>query len=143
MKSLELRWVFAPGRGKLLDFVVSGRSLYGEFRRRGYDVVPRLGSDLVPVDVETRALLLLEKEGDTPSGRVALYRCPLCGDLGCGAIAVRIARQGRGILWSEFAWETGYGDIWPIERLGPILFSEQQYRQALLARRSGPTRSEL
>jgi len=46
MQALELRLVFAPRRGEQLDFVVSGRSLYQELTRRGYDVVPRLGSKL-------------------------------------------------------------------------------------------------
>src|SRR5262245_21851009 len=106
MKILEIKWVFDRRRGKRLDFVVSGRSLYKELRRRGYDVVPRLGSNLVPVDSTTRRLLLLEKAGDMASGRVALYVCPLCGDLGCGAVSVRITRENTDIVWSEFEWES-------------------------------------
>jgi hypothetical protein len=133
MKTLELRRVFDRTRGERLDFVVSGRSLYKEFRRRGYDVVPRLGRNLVLVDVETRDLLLLEKKGDTASGRVALYLCPLCGDLGCGAISVKITRENSDILWSEFAWETDCSDHFQsIEKLGPYRFREADYRRAIL-----------
>ena len=134
MKTLELRWVFERRRGERLDFVVSGRSLYKEFRRRGYDVVPRLGSKLVPVDGDIRDLLLLEKKGDTPTGRVALYFCPLCGDLGCGVVSVKLTRENAYILWSEFAWETDCNDHFqPIEKLGPYRFREAEYRQAILA----------
>ena len=132
MKTLKLQRVFEPKRGECLDFVVSGRSLYKEFRRRGYDVVPRLGSKLVPVDSETRDLLLLERKGDTPSGRVALYRSPMSGLAG-GAISVRIARENTDILWSEFAWETDCEDhFMAIENLGPYRFREAEYRKAIL-----------
>jgi hypothetical protein len=133
MKSLELRRVFEARRGERLDFVVSGRSLYKELRRRGFDVIPRLGSGLVPVDSETRDLLLLDKNGDTSSGRVALYICPECGDLGCGAVSVRITRDTTDIVWSEFAWETNCQDHFqPIDNLGPFRFRELAYRSAVL-----------
>jgi hypothetical protein len=133
MKTLALRRVFEPERGEYLDFVVSGRSLYRELRRRGYDVVPRLVSKLVPVDIDTRDLLFLEKSGDTPTGRVALYRCSLCGHIGCGVVSVRITRENTDILWSEFAWETDCSDHFqPVESLGPYRFREAEYRDAIL-----------
>jgi hypothetical protein len=136
MKTLEFRRVFDPRRGERLDFVVSGRSLYKELRRRGYDVVPRLGSGLVPVDSETRDLLLLEKEGDTPTGRVALYVCPLCAHLGCGVVSAKIAREGAEIVWSEFVWETDCEDHFqPLDNVGPYRFREPAYRSAILAPR--------
>jgi hypothetical protein len=131
MKTLELRWVFDPKRGECLDFIVSGRSLYKELRRRGYDVVPRLWGRLVPVDAETRDLLLLEREGDTPSGRVALYVSPLSGIAG-GVVSARITREDADILWSEFAWETDCEDHFQaLEKLGPYRFREAEYRKSL------------
>jgi hypothetical protein len=133
MKSLELRLVFAPRRGEQLDFVVSGRSLYKELCRRGYDVVPRLGSKLVPVDTDTRDLLLLQRPGDTPTGRVTLYVCPLCRHLGCGVVSARIMRDGADISWSEFAWETDCVDqLQLLDKLGPYRFREAEYRAAIL-----------
>jgi hypothetical protein len=141
MKTLELRWVFERRRGECLDFVVSGRSLYKELHRRGYDVVPRLGTELVPVDSEMRDLLLLdEKKGDTPTGRVALYRSALGGGLGDGVVSVRIERENADIVWSEFAWETDCADDFhPIENLGPCRFREADYRKAIVtAPKSNP-----
>ncbi|MFE7402685.1 hypothetical protein [Streptomyces sp. NPDC057557] len=45
-----------------------------------------------------------------PSGRIPLYRCSQCGDLGCGAFAARVtyARQADPaiVTWSDFAWES-------------------------------------
>jgi len=133
MQALELRLVFAPRRGEQLDFVVSGRSLYKELTCRGYDVVPRLGSKLGAVDAATRDLLLLESEGDTPTGRVTLYVCPLCRHLGCGVVSARMAREGSDISWSDFAWETDCADgLRPLEHLGPYRFREAEYRAAVL-----------
>jgi hypothetical protein len=134
MKSLALSRVLLARRGDGLDFIVSGRSLYQELHRRGYDLVPRLGSSLVPVDVAMRDLLTLERVGDTASGRVALYVCPLCAHLGCGVVSARITRDGADILWSDFAYETDRPeDLHAIERLGPYRFRETEYRQALSA----------
>jgi hypothetical protein len=133
MKTLEIKWAHSKRRGKRLDFYVSGRSLLKAVERRGYDLVPRLGSELLPIDMETRALLLLEKCGDTPGGRVGLYVCPLCGDYGCGVVSVRITREGSDILWSEIGYENGHDEgFLQIEKLGPFRFDEKAYRQALM-----------
>lgn len=35
-------------------------------------------------------------------GRVALLVCPLCGDLGCGAVMARITVANDEIRWSDF-----------------------------------------
>jgi hypothetical protein len=133
MKTLEIRWAQSKRRGKCLDFFVSGRSLLKEIERRGHDHVPRLGSDLLPIDSETRDLLLLECNGDTPSGRVALYVCPECGDHGCGVVSVKVTREGTDILWSEFGFENNWGDeFFLMEKLGPFRFNEEKYRHTLM-----------
>jgi hypothetical protein len=132
MKTLDIRWTQSKRRGKCLDFFVSGRSLLKEIERRGHDLVPRLGSELLPIDSKTRNLLLLESTGDTPSGRVALYVCPLCGDYGCGVISVKVTREGTDILWREFGRENDWdNEFFPIEKLGPFSFSEEKYRHTL------------
>lgn len=128
MKKLKLEFVSDLKRGRFLDFVVSGRSLLKEFRHRGYDVAPR-----IPLASETRELLLLEKEADMPNGRVAIYVCPQCGDLGCGAVSVKIVREGADIIWDQFGWENDYdGEFWPFEKIGPFRFDEAEYRIAIL-----------
>jgi hypothetical protein len=49
--------------------------------------------------------LLLTKASELPSGRVPLYICPHCGDLGCGTITARIIREADSYVWTEFARE--------------------------------------
>ena len=133
LKTLDIGWIEDSRRGRLLDFRVSGRSLFREIRKRGFDRLPRTTSNpnLPALDVETLEMLLLEGVGDTPSGRVALYLCP-CGDLGCDAVSVRIQRDGGDIVWDDFVWEVDYEDeILPLEGLGPFRFREDEYRKSV------------
>jgi hypothetical protein len=135
MKTFEIGWTSSKKYGKTLDFLVSGKSLLKEVERRGMDVVPRLGAASIPVDFKTRDLLLLNCRGDMPSGRVALYICPLCGDYGCGVVSAKIYRENSSFIWSDFAWETNYEDkLYYLEKLGPFRFAEDQYRDALTVR---------
>ena len=78
--------------------------------------------------------MLLERRGDLPSGRVSLYICPECGDLGCGAVSVALEPDGEDIIWKEFGHENDYDESFIlIERLGPFRFRLADYRQAILS----------
>jgi hypothetical protein len=133
LKTLSLKRFSSRRRGLQYDFFVSGRPLLKELEQRGYDLIPRLGSDALPIDVDTRDTLTLKCAGDLPSGRTALYVCPECGDDSCGVISVRIKRDGDAIVWSDFAFENDYDDrVEPLRDLGPFRFAESEYRQALL-----------
>ena len=132
MKSLSIEPIRSLRHGVRLDFHVSGRPLLPVFERLDYDLVPRLGSGRVPVDVETRALLLCDAPGDLPSGRVALYVCPLYGDHGCGTISTLIERERDAIVWRDFAGENNIDDeLHLIEWLGPFRFALSDYEKAL------------
>jgi len=116
----------------LVDFVVSGKSILAELERRGYDVVPRVSDDLVPIDQETRLQLLIKAQDDLPNGRVALYTCP-CGDYGCGVVSALIEQDGEHIVWSDFRYENNYDDdVIPLERLGPFRFKKSAYRDTVM-----------
>ena len=135
MKLLEIRRATRHRRAQqsFLDFVVSGRSLYEELFRRGFGYVSCLGWLADPHDQDARARLLLEQEGDLPSGRTALYICPECADLGCGAISVRILREGADMVWTELGHENNYEDGFaPLPKLGPFRFKEADYRKTVL-----------
>jgi len=92
-----------------VDFVVDGRSL-----RDILDGRLRFKSDLMGCLVEghpdynarVRARLLAKRNPDSPAGRVLLYVCPECGDVGCGAYGVRIRRRGDRFVWSDFGFES-------------------------------------
>lgn len=64
---------------------------------------------------------------DSESGRVLLYICPECGDIGCGAYSAFIERGGGTYVWRDFAYEYGYEDPRPISGVGPYTFEAKQY----------------
>ena len=132
MKDLTFERVPSKRYRELVDFVVSGKSILAELDRRGYELVPRVGSGLVSIDQETRSHLLLERDDELSSRRVALYTCP-CGDYGCGVVSVLIEKRGRHITWSEFRFENGHDDeIIPLEKLGPFTFAAEKYHNTVM-----------
>jgi len=57
-------------------------------------------------DVAMRSLLGTTSP-ETDDGRVLLYICPECGDIACGAYAVRVVRKIETYTWSDFAYVNG------------------------------------
>jgi hypothetical protein len=53
--------------------------------------------------------LLLRAPSELPSGRCPLYLCHLCGDLGCGAVSVRVTEVDDCFVWSELSIESPGG----------------------------------
>lgn len=93
---------------KYFDFVVDGRSVLACVGWAGADLVTPLGWGESELQKRAVAELLRKVSPPLPSGRTLIYVCPECGDIGCGAIAVRICRTGNRITWSDFASENGY-----------------------------------
>ncbi|MBP2473596.1 hypothetical protein JOF53_002468 [Crossiella equi] len=112
------------------DFVLDGVGLHGLARLGDHTSVLRPGH---LVDDVTR--LLGEGPPSFADGRQALFVCPLCGDLGCGALSVWIEHTGDEVVWTDFAWQTPFDELWPegYEHLGPYRFPAGGYRAALLA----------
>jgi hypothetical protein len=120
---------------KFLDFVLDGVSLYDSVASER-DLASTLWIDPpVPNEIlkSARRLLLLEP-GDLPSGRVSLYTCPECGDLGCGGITVSILRRNGDIVWCDFGYENNYEEgpyLEPFRSLGPFHFARLSYEARL------------
>ena len=131
------RHVSGPNRvdRSFLDFVVDGLSLYDEIGRRS-DLVSTLWiSPPAPEEQQkaVRRLLGLE-QGDLPGDRVSLYVCPECGDVGCGAITLKIEFAVDEVRWSDFGYENTYEES--IDRasygsIGPFRFSRQAYEELM------------
>ncbi|WP_148060488.1 hypothetical protein [Luteococcus japonicus] len=51
------------------------------------------------------ASLSLGLQVSLPAGRVELYVCRECGDLGCGALTAAIERCGQMVRWNQFGWD--------------------------------------
>jgi hypothetical protein len=116
------------------DFVVDGTSLRTRWQDR--DIAGVLGWGRADVQRGSVAKLLRDAEPDFPPNRVAIFVCPECGDLGCGAVTVAVQRDVSAITWSDFRWEVNYYSDHPNEftqyfELGPFRFEPGQYREVL------------
>ena len=117
---------------RFFDFIVDGVSLLSKCLEKGFDEVGCLGWGGQAIHSEAQARLLDESPGDFDDGRVALFVCPECGDLGCGAVSIRLRREGQSVVWDEIGWQTNYEEGWnAIDDLGPYSFDFKQYRAAI------------
>lgn len=136
--TLELAWKRREeGGGRTgrdyLDFVVDGASLHDTLRLG--DSIGCLGWGSGEGERHHIAQLLLREQSELQSGRVAIYICPECGDLGCGAVTVRISRDGEGFVWSDFAFETTLeGIVEQYEDVGSLAFNKTEYWHLLNGR---------
>ena len=84
------------------------------------------------------ALQLLRRERSAlPSGRVPLYVCECCADLGCGCIAVKVSEFEDYVVWSSIAYDDNNQAQSPDELessfpdLRAYYFLRTQYEEAL------------
>lgn len=122
------------------DFVVDGQPLS---RVVPGDVVGVLGWGSASWQASVVERLFRQADSDLPPDRVALYVCPECGDLGCGAVTAVVRRSGETIQWSDLRYETDRQD--PDEDValatGPFTFEWAAYAhllRAALERAPGP-----
>ncbi len=98
-----------------LDFVIDEQRL-GDRLPLARGLVTLLNREWLPTVADS----VLELLGRRPAsgldpGRIYLFVCSECGDLGCGAITAAIEVAEDCITWSQFAWESGYRPADPIE----------------------------
>lgn len=135
MSTLHLIWTERQRsrdrtRVRFVDFVIDGHSLLS----RTGDRVTQLGWGAGGARQDALAALMVMRPPDLPSGRVALYVCPECGDLGCGAVGAFVERSGDAIVWRSFAYENNYDGLAQTEEysdLGPFSFAAAEYLHLL------------
>ncbi len=141
---LRLIPAFRPGRvlagggqktqRHFLDFQVDGVVL-GQVVRGRADVVSVLVTDW-PAGFPAQQVgqLLGEVPSSLPGGRVALYVCPECGDLGCGGVTALVERAHDEVVWRDLGWQTSNDpelDLEPFGELGPFRFGAALYEAVL------------
>ena len=76
-------------------------------------------------------VLLRERPPELASGRVPLFVCPVCGDLGCGAITAAVEWTADTVVWRDLRWEVNYetdeDDDEDLVFAGPLIFDRAQY----------------
>lgn len=118
-----------------VDFRVDDESLLRLLARAGApsDVVGVIEIGRTDSNLGAAARLVGDAAPDTDEGRVLLYVCGECGDLGCGAIGARVTVGNGQIVWSDFALENGYEASTPIGGVGPFEFDAAEYRAVVAA----------
>ena len=118
--------------------VISLRSTWQDADRFGVvaDSVGVLGWGKAGIEAESVAKLRIDEQADYPPNRVAIYVCPECGDLGCGAVTVAVNRDAEAVTWSDFRWEVNWYADHPGEstirfELGPFRFDYDAYSEVL------------
>jgi hypothetical protein len=120
---------------EFLDFVVNNISLWQLCKSEGLDNISSIWLPTIYTPA-VRRLLLLEP-GDFPDGRTSLYVCAECGDIGCGAVSVRITRHEDVVTWSDFGYQNNYDETMTRKLnsfavLEPVTFEFNYYRNLLL-----------
>ena len=116
------------------DFQIDGESLLRVLVREGGGHSDFMGAFVqgYPESLaEFAGQLTLQAAPLSDSGRVLLYICPECGDIGCGAYSAKVARDQDTYSWGDFAYENGYEDPRPLEAVGPFVFEASQYEAVI------------
>lgn len=93
------------------DFTKGGNPLLPALSKRApLDVVSVIQDEWPIESVEAVQRLLGEAPGDLPDGRISIYVCPECGDLGCGAITARLRFAQGEVIWNDIGWQADYDD---------------------------------
>ncbi len=112
MSTIEIVWSERAGTSskharRFRDFVVDGVRLSTWVA----DQVTVFGWDSPEEQLRAVERLSGTAPPDMPSGRVSLYVCPECGDLGCGASGVFVERTSDSVVWRDFAYENNYDGL--------------------------------
>ncbi|MER6943844.1 hypothetical protein ABT294_07455 [Nonomuraea sp. NPDC000554] len=122
---------------RFLDFVIDGRSLLDLVAERDPG-----NADMASVLWLVTALdggddvrrLLGQRESPLDDGRMPLYVCPECGDLGCGALTAVVEFSSGRVVWRDLGWQTDYDDGVDYEDFAgirPFVFERARYEAVL------------
>ncbi len=144
MNELRLESATWEGDGRtvdFLDFVIDDQSLFDWIRWCSEDPDPSARNQRVtpfsrtlPAKARKAAhrRLILRDPPDVDGRWTSVYVCPLCGDLGCGAVAVEVVGAGDRIRWDSVV---KVGAMGPPRVLtpGPFEFEQAAYLDALVS----------
>ena len=113
-----------------IDFVIDGKSLIELLDGTSGDRSDLMGCFVKGFEEENKdvlSFLTCKSTSEVETGRVLLYICPECGDIGCGSYAAIIEKVSDQYVWRSFAYENGYEEPMLIETVGPFYFNVDNY----------------
>ncbi|MGW6129037.1 hypothetical protein ACWFNE_03320 [Cellulomonas sp. NPDC055163] len=89
-----------------------------------------------PVGMTDDVLVLLgQRPPELASGRVPIFVCAACGDLGCGAVTAAVDWTADTVVWRDFGWDVNYETEQDDEHdpvyAGPLIFDRAEYETEL------------
>jgi hypothetical protein len=114
---------------RFLDYVVSVTSLSHILNVSNLDLVGSLGWGLNPQhELDSLDVFLGKASMESVKKRMPLYVCSECGDLGCGAITVRMEWENECVVWKDFGFENGIDElnVGEFKHIGPFYFEKNQ-----------------
>ncbi|RKZ53168.1 MAG: hypothetical protein DRR00_05730 [Candidatus Parabeggiatoa sp. nov. 3] len=118
-----------------VDFIINNASLIKSLKAQNKHLMGRFVMGFTAENIKSKDIFLLKDEADLDNGRTMLYICPECGDIGCGAITVKISKKEGFYIWENFTYENNYDDDMTDEEsyqyLGPFYFIETEYVNAI------------
>lgn len=122
--------------GRPLRQILDGSAPGDSAAERGVlDNVPVLVHNW-PIGMTDDVLVLLgQRPPELANGRVPIFVCGECGDLGCGAITAAVEWTADTVVWRDFGWDVNYetdedGEDDPMSA-GPLIFDRAQYETEL------------
>jgi hypothetical protein len=117
-----------------VDFLINGKSLYTLLNVAKRDFVGRFALDF-PNYNQGAAEEFITGHSPHIDGMVIFFECPLCADIGCGAILGKITKTESGYKWSDFAYYKGWYEEEPelelYKDVGPFEFSATAYERTI------------
>jgi len=120
-----------------VDFIINGNSLFLATNAGQLDMCGCFSPDYFTSENELARkenariakMFTFELPANIAPDRVAVFVCPECGDLGCGAITFQLSRDGDTVRWANFAYENGYDQLQSekYSTIGPFEFQFRAY----------------
>lgn len=129
------RYLLGDGqhRRRFLDFAFDSLPVYRTVLAAGVDNITPIWLDGGEQCHRAIRRLLGEERPDASGGRVSVYVCAECADLGCGAITVVMERDEGRVSWRDWGYQNNYEDgLATIDGLRDVTFDATQYNSVLL-----------
>ncbi|WP_339322095.1 hypothetical protein [Paenibacillus sp. FSL W8-0194] len=121
-----------PGTIHYGDIIINGISLYERIAQE-FDFVSCLGWGDRDFQKKQIRRLLLRDVSDFPNHRNSIYICPVCADLGCGAVTTEIEITNGMVKWSRFGLQDNLKDtVQYFEKIEAFHFNLDEYKEAII-----------
>lgn len=117
-----------------IDFVVSDKALSDLFVICDLDLIGTFGwAENKAYESAQLDQFLGLKATELKSGRTSFYVCPMCADIGCGAITALIEVTDTSVIWKDFGYETDDSEpeLEAYKHIGPFVFEKTAYTNTL------------